>query len=79
MKKYQNIILLSGLSLTLIGCATFEQNYYSSIQPTMTMKQKVTCFIKYIATAQEKNDLDYLEEDEKLNDFFSRFLEEKGC
>lgn len=79
MKKYQYIILLSGLSLTFTGCAALEHNYYSSVQPPMTMKQKVTCFIKYIATVDEKDDLDYLEEDEKLNDFLVDFWKRRDA
>jgi GWxTD domain-containing protein len=77
MKKYQNIILIIGFSLTLIGCVTLGHNYYSGIQPPMTIKQKVKCFIKYIATSEEKDNLEYLETDEELNNYLVDFWKKR--
>lgn len=48
-------------------------NYYSSIQPDRTIKEKVQCFIKYIATEEEKEEVENINSDIVLNNYLIKF------
>lgn len=70
-----NLLPLLILCFYLSACSSFvpPHNYYSSVQPPRTMKEKVVCFVQYIADEDEKDMLDSLETDEELNSFLVEF------
>lgn len=77
MKKNLVTLLIIGLSIFFSSCAQPLYNYYSGIQPERTIKEKVECFIKYIATTQELDTVKELTTDEELNDFLIQFWQKR--
>ncbi|MFA6599254.1 MAG: GWxTD domain-containing protein [Ignavibacteriaceae bacterium] len=73
MLKYKLVLTVAGISIFLSSCSTPPHNFYSSIQPSRTIKEKVTCFIEYIATSNEKQTLELLNSEEELNNFLIEF------
>jgi GWxTD domain-containing protein len=72
MKLNFSILLIVFVFYSFIGCSNIH-NYLSSKQPTRTMKEMVESVVKYIATNQEVNTLEYLNTDEELNSFLLDF------
>jgi GWxTD domain-containing protein len=50
-----------------------SHNYYSSVQPERTIKEKVLCFVSYIATEEEKEIMESMDDDIELNDYLVEF------